>query len=465
MKIRKLKSAEEIKKFLDSSKTRYVKVAITDIDGVLRGKYMHVDKFIKASKKGFGFCDVIFGWDSNDELYELNNESKDNLFTGWHSGFPDVLTNIIPNSGRVNPFEEDVPFFLTELAEGQVCPRGVLNNLLKIMENEGMRSKSAFEYEFFLFNETPHSIREKNFSNLSNFTPGMYGYSILRNSVHSDLYNKLLDLCSNMDMQLEGLHTETGPGVIEAAIMVDDSINAADKATLFKTFSKIMFQRNDLMANFMAKWSEEYPGQSGHIHVSLQDLEGKSLFASNKIELPKTLNYFIGGLQKYMREFSVMIAPTVNSYKRLCPGAWAPINMTWGIENRTTAFRAIKGDSSSQRIENRLPGADSNPYLALAATLGAGFLGIKEKIDPTAETIGGAYDLKVDREYRVPANLGEAADLFKNSASAKDIFGKDFVNHFANTRIWEYGEFQKNKSFFDSSAISSWELERYFEII
>ena len=465
MKIRKLKSAEEIKKFLDSSKTRYVKVAITDIDGVLRGKYMHVDKFIKASKKGFGFCDVIFGWDSNDELYELNNVSKDNLFTGWHSGFPDVLTNIIPNSGRINPFEEDVPFFLTELAEGQVCPRGVLNNLLKIMEDEGMRSKSAFEYEFFLFNETPHSIREKNFSNLSNFTPGMYGYSILRNSVHSDLYNKLLDLCSNMDMQLEGLHTETGPGVIEAAIMVDDSINAADKATLFKTFSKIMFQRNDLMANFMAKWSEGYPGQSGHIHVSLQDFEGKSLFASNKTELPKILKYFIGGLQKYMREFSVMIAPTVNSYKRLCPGAWAPINMTWGIENRTTAFRAIKGDSSSQRIENRLPGADSNPYLALAATLGAGLLGIKEKIDPTAETIGGAYDLKVDREYRVPANLGEAADLFKNSASAKDIFGKDFVNHFANTRIWEYREFQKNKSFFDSSAISSWELERYFEII
>ena len=465
MKIRKLKSAEEIKKFLDSSKTKYVKVAITDIDGVLRGKYMHVNKFIKASKKGFGFCDVIFGWDSNDELYELNKVSKEDLFTGWHSGFPDVQTNVVPNSGRINPFEEDVPFFLAELAEGRVCPRGVLNNLLKVMEDEGIKSKSAFEYEFFLFNETPRSIREKNFSNLINFTPGMYGYSILRNSVHSDLYNKLLNLCSDMDMHLEGLHTETGPGVIEAAIMVDDAINAADKATLFKTFSKVMFQKNDLLANFMAKWSADYPGQSGHIHVSLQDLDGKSLFGSNKTELPETLNYFIGGLQKYMREFSAMIAPTVNSYKRLCPGAWAPINMTWGIENRTTAFRVIKGDSSSQRVENRLPGADSNPYLALAATLGAGFLGIKEKINPTIETIGGAYDLKVDREYRVPANLGEAANLFKNSETAKNLFGEGFVNHFANTRVWEYEEFQKNKSFFDSSAISSWELERYFEII
>ena len=198
---------------------------------------------------------------------------------------------------------------------------------------------------------------------------------------------------------------------------------------------------------------------------NLQDLDGKSLFSSKKDELPKELYYFLGGLQRYMREFSVLIAPTVNSYKRLCPGAWAPINMTWGIENRTTAFRAIKGDSSSQRIENRLPGADSNPYLALAATLGAGFLGIKEKIKPTNETIGGAYDLNVEKKYQVPKNLGEAANLFKNSEPAKELFGEDFVNHFANTRIWEYTEFQKNRSFLESDAVSPWELKRYFEII
>ena len=464
MKIRKLKSAGEIKKFLEASKTKYVKVALTDIDGILRGKYMHVDKFIKSSKNGFGFCDVIFGWDSNDELYELNVK-REELYTGWHSGFPDAKASIVPNSGRINPYEEEVPFFLAELAEGNVCPRGLLKKVLSKMEKEGLMSKSAFEYEFFLFNETPHSIREKKYTGLNNFTPGMYGYSILRNSVHSDLYNELLNLCSAMDMNLEGLHTETGPGVIEAAIMVDDSMNAADKATLFKTFSKVMFQRNNLIANFMAKWSDKYPGQSGHIHVSLQDLDGKSLFSSKKDELPKELYYFLGGLQRYMREFSVLIAPTVNSYKRLCPGAWAPINMTWGIENRTTAFRAIKGDSSSQRIENRLPGADSNPYLALAATLGAGFLGIKEKIKPTNETIGGAYDLNVEKKYQVPKNLGEAANLFKNSEPAKDLFGEDFVNHFANTRIWEYKEFQKNRSFLESDAVTPWELKRYFEII
>ena len=247
--------------------------------------------------------------------------------------------------------------------------------------------------------------------------------------------------------------------------MVDESLNAADKATLFKTFSKVLCQRNNLVANFMAKWSDKYPGQSGHIHVSLQDVDGDSIFKSQDEEFPESFKYFIGGLQKYMREFSIMIAPTVNSYKRLCPGAWAPINMTWGVENRTTAFRAIAGDSSSQRIENRLPGADSNPYLALAATLGAGYLGIKERIQPTSKTMGGAYDLKLEEKYQVPVNLGEAANLFKKSESAKDLFGEEFVEHFANTRIWEFKEYKKNKRFFDTSSITTWELERYFEII
>ncbi len=465
MNIRELKSAEEIKKFLEYSDIDYVKVAITDIDGILRGKYMHSEKFIKSSKMGFGFCDVIFGWDINDELYEFKNISRDKPFTGWHSGFPDVKTLIVPNSGRVNPFEKNIPLFLAELAEEEVCPRGVLKNILSKLEGEGIKSKSAFEYEFFLFNETPDSIRDKKFKNLANFTPGMFGYSILRNSVHSDFYNKILNMCSDMDMPLEGLHTETGPGVFEAALMVDESINSADKASIFKTFTKVLCQKNNLMANFMAKWSDKYPGQSGHIHVSLEDSAGNPIFASSGEKFPDAYKYFIGGLQKYMREFSIMIAPTVNSYKRLCPGAWAPINMTWGIENRTTAFRAIKGDSKSQRIENRLPGADSNPYLALAATLGAGFLGIEEKIIPTAETIGGAYDLKLEKKYQVPANLAEAAYLFKESEAASNLFGEKFVKHFANTRIWEYQEYKKKSNFLNSSKITPWELERYFEII
>ena len=170
----------------------------------------------------------------------------------------------------------------------------------------------------------------------------MFGYSILRNSVHSNFYHEILDMCSSMNMSLEGLHEETGPGVLEAAILVDECLESADKAVLFKTFMKVLAQRRDLMATFMAKWSENYPGQSGHIHCSLIDLQQKPMFSKNNTDgMSQVMLYFLGGLQEYMREFTVLLAPTVNSYKRLCPGAWAPINMTWGKENRTTGFRAV----------------------------------------------------------------------------------------------------------------------------
>ena len=166
-----------------------------------------------------------------------------------------------------------------------------------------------------------------------------------------------------------------------------------------------------------------------------------------------------------MREFSVMFAPTVNSYQRLSPGAWAPVNMTWGIENRTTGFRVIKGGPDSCRVENRLPGADSNPYLALAATIGAGILGIEEKIMPTSETKGGAYTLKVPDELKVARDLKEGAKLFKESKAARSLFGDNFVDHFSNSREWEYNEFSKNKKLMENNKISEWELSRYFEII
>ena len=465
MELREINTPEDLKETLTQLGTKYIKVAVTDIDGVLRGKYIHVDKFLKASNEGFGFCDVIFGWDSEDELYEFNSADSSDLFTGWNTGFPDLQAKIVLNSGRNVPFEENTPFFLSDLESADVCPRGILKKILSRLEGNGFKAKSAFEYEFFLFDETPKSIRDKDFKNLENFTPGMFGYSILRSSVHSELYQEILSMCLSMDMHLEGLHTETGPGVIEAAITVDDALLSADKAILFKTFMKVLAQRNNLMANFMAKWSENYPGQSGHIHASLQYLNGESAFTGSQGEITETMTYFLGGLQRYMREFSSLIAPTVNSYKRLCPGAWAPINMTWGEENRTTGLRVIKGGPSSQRIENRLPGADSNPYLALAATLGAGCLGIEQKIQPTEETIGTAYSLKVPKELEVPRNLEESSELFRMSESARSLFGDAFVNHFSNTRKWEHDQFLKNSSSMKTDKISQWELARYFEII
>ena len=467
MENKKIINSEEIKHYIQQEKIQYIKVGITDVDGVLRGKYMHSEKFMKALEEGFGFCDVIFGWDLHDELY-IFRESKDcSPFTGWHTGFPDTKIRIIFNSMREIPFEERTPLFLSELESPALCPRGVLKKVLERLKEKGFLARAALEYEFFLFNETSRTIEEKEFKNLENYTPGMFGYSILRNSVKSDFFQDILSMCSSMDMSLEGLHTETGPGVIEAAISVDEALLAADKATIFKTFMKVLAQKNNLIATFMAKWSKDFPGQSGHIHCSLVDQNGNPSFDDSEERGQELLNYFLGGLQRYMREFCVLLAPTVNSYKRLSPGAWAPINMTWGTENRTVGFRFIKGNPYSQRIENRIAGADANPYLAIAATVGAGLLGIENKIELTPETKGNAYSKKVSKDYRVPTSLKEATMLFKRSAHARSLFGDNFVDHFSSTREWEYDQYTKYGTPFrkDPKEISKWELSRYFEII
>ena len=207
-------------------------------------------------------------------------------------------------------------------------------------------------------------MREKSYRDLKNITPGFFGYSVLRSGVHADFYHELLELANKMDFEIEGLHTETGPGVLEAAIRVDDALKAADKAALFKTFTKILAQRRGWMATFMAKWSRDWPGQSGHLHASLRDIKtGKGAFydANAQHNMSETMRWFVGGQQQLMPEILAMVACTVNSYTRLIPGFWAPTDSAWGVENRTTALRVIPGSEKSQRVEYRVAAADINP--------------------------------------------------------------------------------------------------------
>ena len=315
------------------------------------------------------------------------------------------------------------------------------------------------EDEYFLFAETPDSIREKGFRNLQPITPGFFGYSVLRSSVHADLYHSLLALAKTMDFPIEGLHTETGPGVLEAAIAVDGAASAADKAALFKTFTKVWAQRQGMMATFMAKWSNDYPGQSGHIHMSLRHKDGRSAFydPAGEHSMSELQRHFLAGQQRLMPELLAMLAQTVNAYSRLVPGFWAPTDSTWGTENRTTALRVIPGSEKSQRVEFRLGSADANPYLALAAALGSGLYGIEHKLEPLQQVNGNAYDQQHPPELALPSSLDLAAAALRNSAVARELFGDEFVEHYAASREWECQEFRRH--------VSDWELERYFEII
>jgi glutamine synthetase len=454
MQPREVRTAEDARTLVEERGVQHVKVGVFDVDGILRGKYISREKFLSALDSGFGFCDVVLGWDCQDQLY-------DNVkYTGWHTGYPDAPARILPDSCRALPFEDGGLFFLGEFAPPAetVCPRALLRRVIERGRAMGFEAYSGFEYEFFVFRETPESIRAKNYRDPTPMAPGWFGYSVIRNSAGSDFYRTLLDQCREMDMTIEGLHEETGPGVIEAAIAFDAALASADKAALFKTFAKVIAQKHGLLATFMAKWSPDVPGQSGHIHLSLKT-DGKPVFhdAGQPHAMSDTMRWFVGGQQKLMPELLAMVAPTVNSYRRLIPGFWAPTDSTWGVENRTTALRVIPGSPKSQRVEYRVAAADANPYVILAAALGSGLWGIEHRVEPEAQVTGNAYDRKFPARLALPRTLWESAQRLKTSRPARELFGDDFVEHFAATREWEEREFRKH--------ISDWELARYFEII
>ena len=303
-------------------------------------------------------------------------------------------------------------------------------------------------------------MREKNYQDLTTFTPANFGYSVLRSSVHNELYHEILEMCRDMDIGNRRVTHGNRPGVLEAALKYGSAMESADKAALFKTFIKVLAQRRDLMATFMAKWSVDYPGQSGHIHISLQDEKGGGVFYDdNKPDnISDEMRWFIGGQQKLMPELLAMVACTINSYARLVPGHWAPTDATWGIENRTCALRTIGGGEKSTRVEYRISASDINPYIAGAAAIGSGLWGIENKIEPTAPISGNAYAQSMPKEFMLPSTLGEASEklkLFRRPPKKYLVLNLSIITR--ALVIWEELEARK--------AVTDWQLRRYFEII
>jgi glutamine synthetase len=442
-----------IRRKFEERDVRRVKLGVFDVDGVLRGKYVSVDKFWAAEDAGLGFCDVIFGWDIGDVLY-------DNVkFTGWHTGYPDAHATIDQETFRLIPWEPGSAFFLMDLVDKDgkplpIAPRQLLQRVVQQAVEKDYKPHFSAEYEFFFFRETPQSLREKHFHDLTPLTPGMFGYSVVRASASADLVVQVQDHLAGFDVALEGFHTETGPGVYEAAIAVAEGVAGADKAALFKTAVKEIAARHNLIPTFMAKWNADLPGSSGHIHQSLWDAESnQNLFHNKDGSLSPLMRHYIAGLVASLPELTAMLCPTINSYKRTVPGFWAPVNATWGVDNRTAAVRAMPGSAKSSRVETRLSGADMNPYLAMAASLAAGLDGIERKLEPP-DPVTDAY--KGDAPP-LPRTLAEATQLFRQSELARRAFGEEFVEHYAATREWEVRQYDK--------TVTDWELERYFEAI
>jgi glutamine synthetase len=453
---------------LEVAGTEKVKLAITDIDGILRGKVIGFEKFKSIAEKGFGFCDVVFGWDAGDQAYD------NGAFTGWHTGYPDAMAMVDVNTLRRVPWEDGLPFFLADFRAGSagaaagealpVCPRGLLKQVVQQAAAAGYTAFFSQEFEWFNFIAASDDPAHRSFAALKPMTQGMFGYSILRASQGSAYFHALFDELKKFGVPLEGLHTETGPGVYEAAILYSDVLEAADRAVLFKSGVKEIAYRHGVLPTFMAKVSETLPGCSGHVHQSLWR-DGVNLFHDPAASggnscasggMSSLMESYMAGQLFCLPHILPMVAPTVNSYKRLVEGAWAPTTLTWAVDNRTTALRALPGSASSTRLETRVVGSDANPYLAMAACLAAGLYGVRKGLPlNVAPTKGSGY---ADKSNGVlPRNLWEATQAMKASPLARELFGEAFTDHFVRTREWEWRQFGR--------VVTDWELKRYFEII
>ncbi|KAL7423902.1 hypothetical protein Q5752_001487 [Cryptotrichosporon argae] len=472
------KTLDELKELLKNDTK--VKLAGVDVDGVLRGKMMSKDKFLSAVKSdGFGFCSVVFGWDIHDRTY-LNEL----LVSNKANGYRDIDAVIDLSTYRRLPWEKDLPFFLVSFLDPDtkeplpVDPRGVLATIVKRAEDEGWQCMSGAEFEYFQFKETPESLVEKRFVGLQPLTPGMHGYSVLRPTRNQDYFHDLYDSAADFGIEIEGHHTETGPGVYESALAYTDAARMADNACLYKLVAKSVGIKYGIMPTFMAKPWGDLPGCSGHIHVSLRDQSGRNIFAVTEAEakaggrkgaayddvkfISQEAEWFLAGLMEGLPDVVPMLCPTINSYKRLLGGEefWAPDTASYGYDSRAASVRIISApgvSASATRFEVRVPGADMNPYFAFAAIFALGLRGMANR---TALPYGPLGSAGVTRATlaKLPTSLESAVAAFKrNGSAARAVLGDFFVDHFAGTREHELEVHRR--------AVTSWEVERYMELI
>lgn len=436
-----------------------IKLGGPDLDGVYRGKRVPAQLFLDGLKDGFAQCDVIFGWDIAEELV------PDLKFTGWETGYPDVIARPDLTTFRYVPWEVGVASVICDYLDEHgrptaISPRYVLQRVLERVGALGYTTRLALELEFRIFREDQRSLRAKGWQNLEPLSPTNSCYSIHRATGDDDILARIRRMMQDHGLQIEGYNREHGPGMYEMNLAHAEGIAAADQAMLFRNGVKEMCGQAGLTASFMAKWSDREDGSSGHLHQSLWSSGGeRNLFydADGDHRLSELARHYAAGVLRLLPEFQVLYASNINSYKRYQAGTWAPTGVTWGIETRTTALRMVPGSSKSTRVENRVPGADANPYLAMAASVAAGLYGIEHRLALPPAARGNAYDLSAGAAPPLNRTLNEAVERFAASEAAVEYFGPAFVDHFVAMRRWEVEQYNR--------VVDRWQLERYLEMV
>ncbi len=440
----------------DTPPIRFATVAVSDTNGLLRGQKISANNLKGALEGNVGMAPVTLALDPTDEILDMpgvTDESAD---------FHDTPLKVDQATFRTMPWEDakDSSLYLAEFtADAEaLCPRSILRKVLSRAKDQGLGLKYGFELEFTLFNETSDTLWEKGFQNLSTATRHASHDLIIYQSAQSGFYRELADMSDQLGIRLAKIHEEIGGGFMEACIAAGEALEPADQLILLKNFLRVLATRRDQTVTFMPRWSEEADSQSIHVHLSLLNEDGSPAFWDENApdQMSDTFRHFVGGLQAYLGQMMLVMAPTMNSYRRFAEGTFAPPALSWGIENRTTAFRVVGETPGTLRVENRLPGADTNPYLTAAASLAAGLAGIAEKREPTQATEGNGYVPGVSIGEEFPRTMEAAIAALRTSDIAAEYLGSRFVETFSATRECQMASFE-GKTITD-------EMKRFFEL-
>lgn len=447
----KMLNVEQLREAIRTDEIDSVIVSFTDMQGRLQGKVIHGGFFLdSALDSGSEACNYLLAVDT--DMQTVDGYSM----TSWETGYGDMEFDLDLDTIRRVPYLEKTAMIQADLnfttgGRVPVSPRSLLHTQQDKAAGLGYKAVAGTELEFMIYNTSYEDAQNGHYLNLTPANLYNVDYSILGSMRVEPLLRDIRNTMYEAGMIVESAKGECNFGQHEIAFRYDDVITTADNHTFYKLSAKQMAAQRGQSITFMAKPNER-DGSSCHIHMSLRGLDGKLAFWDEETgERSALYNHFIAGVLATMREFTLFYAPNINSYKRFAKGSFAPTAVAWGLDNRSCSVRLV-GKGQSARMENRLPGADANPYLALSAMLAGGLYGVEHQLELPPMVEGNAYDS--DAQH-VPHTMAEARDLFANSKIAVEVFGQEVVDHYTHYADVEIEQF--------NAAITDWEVRRGFE--
>lgn len=425
-------------------------VATPDLAGRLVGRRFTARHFEAHAAAGFRICDVVFGWGLGHELHDGFAD------VGWEQGYGDFTAR--PDLETLRPLDwwPRTALVMADAVDdtGQplaVAPRSVLRRQLERAAQQRFGVRIASELEFTLFNESRTTLVDKGYTNLVKHHAMLQPELVETTGLDERLLGPLRHHLEQSGIAVESVKAEYSPGQVEIVLEPARALEMADRHAIYKLAVREIARSHGVEASFIAKWHHDFAGSSCHLHLSLENDAGENLFRVAGDDA--LLEAFLGGLERYARDVFLLWAPYPNSYKRFRSGTFAPDSLSWGVDNRTTAFR-VCGNANGRHLENRIPGADVNPYLAYAAMLAAGLAGIDEGLAPSAGVDGNAY--AAAGLPTLPRTLREAIDVFAESSFSREALGDAVVDHVVNLSRQELAAAEL--------AVTDWDRQRLFDI-